>query len=195
MLIGFLLLRELIDTRVRVLVAKYSHAMLFEDMSYNEFHSIIEQYRKDSSKYLNTIPDKDFAYFAIQSKMAIVAFIAGDNEDLLAKLRRDKALCTPLTHRKLGTTRFDSTLVLALLDFIYPIKTAIYSTTEELFILISNFLLLSKLEKKDNEPRMNLIMLIILVISKEYIDKIVINPSSGMGERKRCFTCIGKEVY
>ena len=42
MLMRFLPLQELTDTRARELVAKYSYAMLSEDMSYDKFHSIIE---------------------------------------------------------------------------------------------------------------------------------------------------------
>ena len=109
-----------------------------------------------------------------------MAFIAGDDKDLLAKLRRDIASHTLLIHGKLGAIRFDSISILALLDFACPIRTIIYSTAQEIFAPMSNFLLFYELEEKDNKPIINPIVLIILVISKEHIDKIVVNPSSGM---------------
>ena len=110
----------------------------------------------------------------------IVVFIVGDDQDLLAKLRRDIALYAPSIHRELGTTRFNSISVPVLLDFIHPIRTAICSATQEIFAAMSNFLLLYELEKKDDESRINPIRLIILVISKRHIDKTVINPGSDI---------------
>ena len=109
----------------------------------------------------------------------------GNNKELLDKLRKDIALHALLIHGKLGTTRFNFVLTLALLDFAYVIRTVIYSTIEEFFAPMRNFLLFSELEEKDNKSRIHLTALTILVISKECIDKTVITPSLGAWVKER----------
>ena len=54
-------------------------------------------------------------------------YIADNNKVLLAKLRKDITSHLPLLVGKVAVTRFDSILIPDFLEFMYPIRFAVFS--------------------------------------------------------------------
>ena len=69
-------------------------------------------------------------------------------------------------------------LTLVFLEFQYPVRFAVFSTVVGLLAPICNSCLFSNIHKKQGELVLNLIPLVVIVITKNHIDKIVLNLGS-----------------
>ena len=105
--------------------------------------------------------------------------MAEDDKALLAKLRRDISSHSPLSVEKVVATRFDTLAILAFLEFMYPIRIAVFILGQELLSPACNIFLFGEIWEKEGEPKMNPIVLVILVATAECLDKIVLNLGLG----------------
>ena len=72
------------------------------------------------------VSDNTFSGALEWMMISAAKFIVKDNELLLAKLRRDNTLFTPIDTREIGAIRLDTLAVLALCKFVLPIKFGIF---------------------------------------------------------------------
>ena len=106
--------------------------------------------------------------------------IAGDEEPILAKLRRDAQVLTPKSAGGIGSIKLESLAAAGFFEIAFPIKCAFCTANEGLRSLLSSDVMLfdkfwEELESKAMKP----VILVILVISKSHLNKTVVSPGVG----------------
>jgi len=80
---------------------------------------------------------------------------------------------------KIAIIRFDYLVIPAFLEFFYPTRFIIFSTSTRLLVPICDSSLFNDICEKEGELIMNPIVLIVIVIIDGYVGKIVLNLGSG----------------
>ena len=79
----------------------------------------------------------------------------------------------------MSSTWFNTLTVIAFTKSLFQIKYRIFSIESSLLLLVSNVFLFVILWVSGNQSKMNLIRLYICAVTKNYFDKIVMNPGKG----------------
>ena len=112
--------------------------------------------------------------------MLAAKYFAGDDVNLEAKLHRNIQALTPQTAGICGNSRVDTLAAATLIKQLYPVKCTIFAAHTGLQELGgSNILLFEEYHQQKESTVMQLIILTVLVITKDYIDKTVILPGKG----------------
>ena len=107
-------------------------------------------------------------------------YITDNNEELEAKLCRDIILIILIDRGDLRAIRVDTLTATIFIEFIYLVKFTIFALDSEFKDLhSSNSLLFSSLLEEEGTKVMQLVILTILVITENYINKIVLNLGRG----------------
>ena len=109
----------------------------------------------------------------------VAMYIAAEDKTLLAKLRRNTFSYLPLSAGKIAVTRFDTLAIPIFLEFIYLIRFAVLTLRDGLLTPACDLFTFELIREKEEESKMNLIVLAIMVATKEYLDKIVLNLGSS----------------
>ena len=104
---------------------------------------------------------------------------------MLTKLRRDIASYLQLLIKKIAVMMFNSLVILAFLEFFYAIRFVVFLTSTGLLAPVYDSSLFNGICKKEGEPILNPIALIVIVITDNYINKMALNPGSGTWTKKR----------
>ena len=110
-------------------------------------------------------------------QVATALFVAGNDEELLSRLRRNVAINAPLSHRKVGVTRNDAYDAAALLSFLFSIQFLMHCTITGMLAPSSHILLSDTVNVAGEEPNTNPIDLSVLVVTRDRVGKTFINPS------------------
>ena len=114
-----------------------------------------------------------------QIQITIAKHIVADDKELLGKLRRNISSYSSLLAGKVATTRLDTLVIPIFLEFAYSIRFAVLMTGQGLLVHICDTFLFGKTREKEREPKMNPIVLAVIIATGEYLDKIVLNLESG----------------
>lgn len=106
--------------------------------------------------------------------------ITGDDEPTLAKLRRNVQSLTPERVGCLGSPRIETLTTAAFFEIVFPVKYVICSANEGLHtLMLSDVRLFRECLGEPDGKAMKPVMLVILVISKDHLDKTVVSPGVG----------------
>ena len=72
--------------------------------------------------------------------------------------------------------RFNTLVVLVLIEFLFPVLVAMFLTMRSLLVLIRDNQLFHPILSKEGELTINYIALFAIVVIDSYSDKIVLNP-------------------
>lgn len=98
---------------------------------------------------------------------------------LYAKLCKDVQSLTPKLAGIMRNPRVDILAATALIELLHPVKYAIFILNQGLQTPCSGHMMLNEKYYQQESLVMNPVVLIILAISKDYIDKIVMLPGKG----------------
>ena len=106
--------------------------------------------------------------------------IAGDEEPILAKLRRDAQSLTPKSAGGIGSVKLEPLAAAGFFEIVFPIKYAFCTANEGLHSLLSSdVMLFHKFWEEPESKAMKPVILVMLVISKSHLDKTVVSPGVG----------------
>ena len=166
--------------RLRALLSLFHHSFT---TCYESFHTFMEGLTafKDANLDERALPhwvtDFQLAGIMTWAQIAIAKFIAGEDDQRYANIRRDIASHSPSSHGKLGTTRFDLLDTAGFLSFFFPIQFLLYDTSNGFMLPTSPSLASNIPSLLHDKPTLNTIALTILIISPDYINKTVITSS------------------
>jgi len=112
--------------------------------------------------------------------IALAKYITDNNKELGAKICRDIILIVPIDRGDLRVIRVDTLVATTPIKFMYLVKYVIFilnSGFKDLYS--SNSLLFNDKLEEESAKVMQLVILAILVITENYIDKIVLNLGRG----------------
>ena len=111
----------------------------------------MEEFSKEIMFDKDFITEDEFSLLAEWLLVSIAKYIAGTNEILLAKLRRDIQSFVLMDAKIFGNLRVDTLAATAFLELMYPVKYAIFSTNEGLQELgLSDLLLFEEYLKESD---------------------------------------------
>ena len=108
-------------------------------------------------------------------QISTVNYAEDGYELLLARLPRDIATRSPLSHGKVGAARFDTCAFLALLEFIYPVRLLVFFTSTNLLVPGCDTKTFASVMEKEGESTLNPIALVILVVTVDHVVIPVVN--------------------
>ena len=122
---GFLKLVKLDRNMLKIIAALQSNVLTNCNESCELFRhakNIMRLTTKNVSIDEDMIDDHDSSTLVKWTQVAMCRFVASEDEELLAKLRREITSNTPLSHGSTGAPRFDMHDILALIEFLHPIQ-------------------------------------------------------------------------
>ena len=181
--LGLPRLIRLEDTHVRIIMSIFSHSFITGEISCEKFQRVLDSV-DDSGEIIHydqdVLCEEDIEPFIEWLLIAVAKYVANDDEQTLAKLRRNIQSLTPKLAGLYGNIKVETLAAAALFEILFPVKYAIYTTSEGLYTLMSSDTLLfheffNEPEGKARQP----VILCILVISEGHLDKTVVSPGVG----------------
>ena len=180
---GFTQTRKMSDTHTRMLLSLHSHNFISGDLCYDLFKDIFgpridaldEAMKFDSG----VIDESEFSPLVEWLLIAIAKHVAGNDAALLAKMRRDIQCITPKFGGKYGNPRVDMLGAAAFIELLHPVKFAIFSVNLGLQLLLSSDMMLFEKHNQQEGSDMNPVVLNVLVMSTNHLDKTVMLPGKG----------------
>ena len=171
------------DTHVRVIMSIFSHSFITGEISCEKFQKVLDSVDDSDDVILyneKVLCADDIEPFIEWLLIAVAKHVSGDDEQILANLRRNIQSLTPNIAGLYGNIKVETLAAAALFEILYPVKYAIYTTREGLYTLMSSDTLLfheffDESEGKIRQP----IILCIIVISEGHLDKTVVSPGVG----------------
>ena len=97
---------------------------------------------------------------------------------LLKRFRRDVSNCAPNNDGQIGSTIFETLSMLDFFELMLPISYLIFSTSSGTMVPINDRFLLAYFLKKDEATVIEPIALTVIIITSNYVTKIVMNKKS-----------------
>ena len=130
------------DSHTRMIISLFSHNFVSGDICYSAFNKVINQRMKAAGDKLvydeELLSEEDVPSISEWLLIPIVMHVASENEELLARLRRDAQSVTPEEAGMLGCPRVDTQASAAFMELACPIKHAIFNVIEGLQELCSS---------------------------------------------------------
>ena len=178
---------KLDSARVRIVVAIHSHVLISGCDSHDEFKNFFNLIigNKNMIKLdKETIKYHELSRFYEWWKIEIAKHVAGTNTPLLTKFRRDISSCSPNSYGQIGATRFDTLVVVAFFDFLFPILYLVFLPALGVLVTISETCFLKDLIEKDETTEVNPIALVVMTAKDNHVDKTYMNPNLGTWMRE-----------
>ena len=179
---GFPKLVHVSDTQTCVLISLCSHCFITGEISYDIFQSILNEVSSGQEILFNqdTLRDEEVEPFIEWMLIAAAKYIAADDEASLAKLRRNIQSLTPKSVGTLGCAKVETLDAAAFFEVPFPVKFAIFTVNTGLCTLMhSDRHLFSKFFEEPEGKVMQPIVLCVLVVSENHLDKTVVSPGKG----------------
>ena len=81
--------------------------------------------------------------------------------------------------------RFNTLVIPAFLEYFYLTQFTVFTLTKRLFNPICNPFTFESIREQEGKPKINLIILVVLIAISEYLDKTVLNPGFGTWVKER----------
>ena len=180
---GFPQLCKMSDTHTRMLLSLHSHNFISGDICYDVFKDVfgsrIDSMDKAMTFDSRIIDENEFSPLVEWMLIAIAKHVAGDDVALLAKMRRDIQCITPKFAGLHGNPRVDMLGAAAFVEILYPVKFAIFTVNFGLQLLYSSDSTLFEKHNEEEGSGMNPVILNVLVLSANHLDKTVMQPCKG----------------
>ena len=181
--LGFPPLISLSDTHVRIIVSLFSHCFISSEISCETFQTVLDTINEDTAETSfdsSGLTEDNFEPFMEWLFVGTAKYIAGDEEPLLAKLRRDVQSLTPKGAGGVGCVKVETLAAAGFFEIMFPIKYALYSEYEGLYTLMSSDqLLFNEFWEEPGSKAMTPVILVVLVFSIGHLDKTVVSPGVG----------------